>query len=126
MRWTTREIRYLEEHAQDGAEAIAKALGRSTDSVTWQASQYRISLKKKWYCPKCGLWVHKPLSTRTGWCAACTKAKRREALEQEVAELREEVMREREEDRKRQALYSQKSRLKKSRNRGNQAQANHK
>ena len=114
MRWTTREIRYLEEHAQDGAESIALALGRSTESVRWQASQYGISLRRKWHCPKCGHWVHKPLNGRTGWCAACSKAQRRERLEQEVAELREEVRREQEEDKKRQALYSQKNRLKKS------------
>ena len=112
-RWTSRDIRYLEEHAHEGAAAIATALGRSTESVKWQASRYGISLRKKWHCPRCGQWVHKPLSGRTGWCAACTKAQRRTQLEEEVRELREEVRREREEDRKRQALYSQKNRLKK-------------
>lgn len=110
-RWTSREIRYLEEHAQDGAESIANALCRSTESVKWQASQFGISLRKKWHCPKCGLWVHKPLSTRTGWCVTCSKAYRREKLEQEVRELREEVRREQEEDKRRQAIYSQKNRL---------------
>lgn len=116
MRWTTREIRYLEDHAEEGADAIATALGRSTESVKWQASQYGISLRKKWHCPKCGLWVHKPLNSRTGWCAVCSKKHRRERLEQEVRELREEVRREQAEDRKRQAIYSQKNRLKKKRN----------
>ncbi len=113
MRWTTAEISYLQEHAQDGAAAIASALGRSIESVKQQAKRYGVSLRKKWHCPNCGLLVHKPLNTRTGWCAACSKAHRRERLEQEVAELREEVRRERSEDRKRQAIYSQKNRLKK-------------
>ena len=31
--WSTRELKYLEEHAGEGARAVAKALGRSTNSV---------------------------------------------------------------------------------------------
>ncbi len=114
MRWTSRDIRYLEEHAHEGAEAIATALGRSTESVKQQAKQYGISLRRRWHCPKCGHWSFKPLSSRTGWCATCTKEQRRKQLEEEVREMREEVRREREEDRRRQALYSQKNRLKKA------------
>lgn len=114
MNWTSREIRYLEEHAHEGAKAIASALGRSTESVKQQAKQYGISLRRRWHCPKCGLWSFKPLSSRTGWCATCTKAERRIRLEDELWELREEVRRERDEDRRRQAIYSQKNRLKKA------------
>lgn len=113
MRWTTREIRYLEEHASEGAEAIAKALGCSPSAVQWQAHTYGISLRIKWQCPRCGHWVYKPLNPKTGWCAACTKAKRRERLEREVRDMEEEARRERDENRKRQALYSKKSRIKK-------------
>ena len=114
MHWTTHEIRYLEDHAHEGVAAIATALGRSTESVKQQAKQYGISLRKRWHCPKCGHWSYKPLNSRTGWCAPCTKAERRRQLEQEVRDLREEVRRERDEDRRRQAIYSQKNRLKKT------------
>ena len=113
-RWTSRDIHYLEEHAHEGAKEIATALGRSAESVKWQASRYGISLRKRWYCPKCGHWSHKPLSMKTGWCAVCTKESRRATLEEEVREMREEARREREEDRRRQALYAQKNRLKKA------------
>lgn len=116
MLWTTAEIRYLEDHAQEGVAAIALALGRSAESVRQQAKQRGISLRRRWYCPKCGHWSYKPLNGRTGWCAACTKASRRRQLELEVRDLMEEVMREREEDRRRQAIYSQKNRLKNRRN----------
>lgn len=114
MRWTTRELRYLEEHAQEGAEAIAKALGCSPNAIRIQAHTYGISLRTRWQCPRCGHWVYKPLNPKTGWCATCTKEKRRGAIEEEVRQMEEEAMRERDENRKRQALYSRKSRLKKS------------
>lgn len=113
MRWTTREIRYMEEHAGDGSRAIAEALGRSDASVRIQASRYGISLKRTWMCPRCGMLVRSPLSAKTGWCQACTKERRRERIAEEVRELEEEVMRNRREDRARQALYSKKSALKK-------------
>lgn len=57
--------------------------------------------------------VSKPLSSRTGWCAACTKEKRREFLAEQVRDLEEEVRRNEREDRERQRLYSRKSRAKK-------------
>lgn len=111
-RWTTREIRYLEEHANEGAKAIAEALNRSVESVKWQAGQYGISLRERWYCSRCGNWTFKPLNSKTGWCSACTKAARRHVLEEELREMEEEVMRERKEDKARNALYSRKFRLK--------------
>ena len=112
-RWSTAEIRYLGEHATEGADAVAAALDRSIGSVTQQAWRYGISLRQKWYCPNCCRWSYKPLHSMTGWCASCTKANARQRLACEVRELEEEVRREQEEDRKRQALYSKKSRLKK-------------
>lgn len=113
LKWTTREIKYLEEHAGDGAEAIAKALGRSVRSVDNQARRYGVSLRKSWVCPKCGMRVSKPLSSRTGWCAACTKENRMERIAEEVRELEEEAKRNERIDRERQRLYSRKSRAKK-------------
>lgn len=116
MRWSSREIAYLEDHAHEGAAMVADALGRSVSSVQWQASKYGISLKRRWQCPLCGTWSAKPPSKRTGWCPTCTKARQREKLEREAMELERQVMREREENRKRQAIYSKKSRLKNASN----------
>ena len=113
MNWTTAEIRYLEEHANEGAEAIASHLGRSRRSVETQAQRYGISLRKLWMCPKCGRRSSRPLSSRTGWCPVCTKAQRRERMAEEVRELEEEARREEEEDRARQCLYSRKNRARK-------------
>ena len=113
MKWSLREIRYLEAHAADGAKEIARALGRSTESVKWQASNLGVSLRRRWYCRHCGHWSYKPLDKRTGWCTTCTKADRRQKLEGEVKAMQEEMERERDEDKRRQALYSKKSRLKK-------------
>lgn len=113
MNWTTEEIRYLEEHAGDGAEAVAKALHRTRRSVEVQASKYGISLRRFWVCPKCGMRVSKPLSSRTGWCSACTKESRCDAIAEQVRELEEEVRRNERIERERQRLYSRKSRAKK-------------
>ena len=113
MKWTSREIKHLEEHAGDGAEALAKELGRTVRSVENQARRYGISLRRSWACPKCGMRVSKPLSGRTGWCAACTKEKRRETIAEQVRNLEEEVRRNEREDKERQRLYSRKSRAKK-------------
>jgi len=52
--WSTHELMYLEEHAGEGAKAIAKALGRSEDSVKWQAQRCGLSLRKRSQCPNCG------------------------------------------------------------------------
>lgn len=111
MRWTTRELRYLAKHANDGAEAIGAALGRSKHSVELQASRLGISLRPSWFCPKCGQRTFKPLSTKTGWCICCTKKKRREELTEEMREMQEELRREEQENKARQAIYSQKNRF---------------
>lgn len=113
MKWTTREIEYLEDHANDGAEAVAANLGRSVESVKAQARRYGVSLRKSWDCPKCGMRVGKPLSSRTGWCAACTKEQSVERIADEVRNLEEEVRRNERIDRERQRLYSRKSRARK-------------
>ena len=113
MRWTTREIGYLEEHAGDGAAAIAAALGRSKASVKKQAGRYGISLRRRWHCPRCGHSTGKPLSGKTGWCAACTMRQRREGMAEEVRRMEEEARRNEREDRARQRLYARKFRAKK-------------
>ncbi|WP_302152571.1 hypothetical protein [uncultured Enorma sp.] len=113
MYWTTYKLRYLEEHANEGAEAIAEALGCSRTAVEVQASRYGISLRKRWRCPRCGMVTFRPLSTVTGWCANCTKEARRDRIAEEVREMEEEVRRAERENRERQALYSKKHRMKK-------------
>lgn len=113
--WTSREVRYLEEHAHEGAAEVARALGRTPPAVKFQAHQYGISLRTRWHCPRCGTWVHKPLSDRTGWCRACTLAKRNDELAEEAAQMEEEVRREKEQERRRQAIYARKHRAKKRR-----------
>ena len=45
MTWTSSEVRYLEEHAGDGAVAIAEALGKTVRAVEVQASKYGLSLR---------------------------------------------------------------------------------
>lgn len=116
MRWTTSELQYLELHACEGAEAIAKALGRTTESVRQQAKQYGISLRRRWTCPRCGTMSFRPLSTRTGWCSVCTKRERRHAMERQLQDMREEIAADREENRLRQALYSRRHDMRKNRN----------
>lgn len=110
--WTSKEIAYLEEHACDGAEAIAEELGRSVSSVEVQASRYGLSLRRRWMCPKCGAQTFSPLSKRTGWCRNCTKEKRAEELAEQVRDMEEEVRREDKANRERQRLYSRKYRAK--------------
>lgn len=116
MRWTTREIRYLEEHAGDGAKAIAKALGRSVDSVEWQARQCGLSLRRRWQCSRCGMQTFKPLNRRTGWCSSCTKEAKARDYARQVQSLEEEARREERANKERQRLYNRKYVAKKNRN----------
>lgn len=111
--WSTREIRYLREHAGDGAKEIAKALGRSTDAVKWQARRCGISLRQRWMCPKCGRTTFKPLNRANGWCAECTKESHVADLREQASAMREEAARAKRNDRERQRCYSAKSRAKK-------------
>lgn len=113
MNWTTDEIRYMEEHAGEGAASIAEHLNRTVISVQVQASRQGISLVPKWRCSNCGCLSAKPLNAKTGWCANCTMEARREQIAKDVRELEDEVARRERNEKARQALYSKKSRLRK-------------
>lgn len=113
MTWTSSEVRYLEEHAGDGAVAIAEALGKSVTAIEMQAHRYGLSLRKRWLCPKCGRETFKPLSNRTGWCVSCTREQRAAEIAEQVRAMEEEVRREDKANKERQRLYSRKYRAKK-------------
>ena len=113
MNWTTDEIRYMEEHAGEGAASIAEHLNRTVISVKVQASRQGIFLTPRWRCPNCGCLTAKPLNAKTGWCANCTMEARREQIAKDVRELEDEVARRERNEHARQALYSKRSRLRK-------------
>lgn len=113
MNWTTDEIRYMEEHAGEGAASIAEHLNRTVISVKVQASRQGIFLTPRWRCPNCGCLTTKPLNAKTGWCANCTMEARREQIAKDVRELEDEVARRERNEQARQALYSKRSRLRK-------------
>lgn len=112
--WSTRELRYLEEHAGDGAKQVAKDLGRSIDSVKHMARKCGFSLRKRCQCPHCGQWTFRPLNRINGWCIECTKELHMADLAEQANAMREEAIREKRNDRERQRHYSAKSRAKKS------------
>lgn len=112
--WSTRELRYLEEHAGDGAKQVAKDLGRSIDSVKHMARKCGLSLRKRSQCPNCGRWTFKPLNRMNGWCIECTKELHMSDLADQANAMKEEAIREKRNDRQRQRYYSQKSRAKKA------------
>lgn len=114
MRWKPEETDYLERHASDGADAVARKLGRSKHSVEVMASRMGLSLRKSWQCPNCGRTTYKPLDKRKGWCRACVidashdvaAARNREIR----AQIREEEDRIARAKRRRQAVYSDNTR----------------
>lgn len=112
--WSTRELKYLEEHAGEGAKAIAKDLGRSIDSVKHMARKCGLSLRKRRQCPRCGQWTFRPLNRVNGWCIECTKELHMADLAEQANAMKEEAIREKRNGRQRQRYYSQKSRAKKA------------
>ena len=115
-RWRELEESYLREHAGDGAQAIADALGRTVSSVKTHASRMGISLYKRWYCPNCGRYTYRPLSKWSGWCRRCsveasadTAAMKNRRIRKEVEEEREAI---RKAERRRQMIYSDTDRQK--------------
>lgn len=112
-RWTTREVRYLRDHAGEGSKVVAEALGRTRDSVEWQARNIGVSLRRRWECPHCGRWTFRPLNRANGWCIECTKELHMSELAAQADAMREEAAREVRNNRERQRQYSAKSRAKK-------------
>ena len=60
-RWSAREVDYLIANANDGAQAVADALGRTVASVQMKAHRLGISLHPRWMCPRCARWTYRPL-----------------------------------------------------------------
>lgn len=115
-RWTPKEEAYLEDHAGDGAEAIADALGRTIPSVKTHASRLGVSLVIRYHCPRCGKYSYRPLGKKSGWCRRCTieesadtAAIKNRRIRQERAEEEAKI---RESERRRQAIYSDSEREK--------------
>lgn len=106
--WNSSEIGYLEQHAGEGAQAVADALGRSVSSVTHQAHRWGISLRIRQVCPRCGHVTYSPLSPKTGWCAACNLEMHRDRAQERNAAIRREVE---EEQRRIQRLKRDRQRL---------------
>lgn len=113
-RWSSREIKYLQTHANDGADAISQALGRTEQSVKMQAHRYGISLRKFWICPRCGCKTAYPLSAKTGWCRTCCVEESTYKAAAKNEQLKREIEREKKlfeaEKRKRQKIYADNTR----------------
>lgn len=96
--WTTTEIKYLRQHRQDGAEAIAIILGRTESAVRRQASREGISWKVKGgeLCPFCGThYVREGTSAaKHGMCIACWNIRLAELRREAEAEARTNRLRE--------------------------------
>lgn len=93
--WSTREVEYMVEHAREGAEAVAKRLGRSVHAVECQATRYGVSLERRYLCPQCGRESRLALHRVTGLCQLCTAEAYREDSERRARTIREELEAER-------------------------------
>ena len=115
-RWTTCELGYLYNHANEGAKAIAEHLNRSEKSVVCCASKYGISLRVRYFCPRCSRYVLMPLNPQSGWCNVCSIEELRDKAALRNREARMELDAEKERllkvTRERQALYSDTNRMK--------------
>ena len=92
MRWGEHETRYLVRHRDDGAELIAEALGRSTDSVRSKAKRLGVELtyRKLEICPVCGTSYVRP-NTKAGthgMCVSCWDRRKADTMRERVAEIR--------------------------------------
>lgn len=115
--WTEHEEAYLYEHAGDGAKPVADALGRTVSSVRTHASRMGVSLHRRWHCPNCGRTTYKPLSAWSGWCRRCSVEASADAAAIKNRRIRLEVAEEeariRDEERRRQMIYSDTDRQRK-------------
>lgn len=109
-RWSEADESYLADHAGDGAEAIAKALGRTVSSVQTHASRMGVSLVVRYHCPRCGRYTYRPLTKWSGWCRRCSIEESADTAALKNKQIRKEIKAEeaaiRESERRRQAIYS--------------------
>lgn len=109
MRWKQWETDYLTNHAGDGAEAIARKLGRTKRAVEVMASRTGVSLRRSWHCPRCGRDVYTPLSQWSGWCRRCSVNESKDGAAIKNREVRKQIAQERrsvqQAERERQAIY---------------------
>ena len=91
-------------------------MGRSVKAVENMASRYGISLRVRYFCPKCSRYVYTPLSPRYGWCRTCSIEESHDNAVMKYREVMREIEREQarilEAKRARQAVYSDTDRKK--------------
>lgn len=87
--WTDEETRWLSAHRGDGADALARALGRSVLAVKVKASRMGVSLARAsgGICPICGKYEMRPgtRSARQGMCPVCWELRKAHAMEERAA-----------------------------------------
>ena len=87
--WTTAELTLLENHANEGIDALSKLLPKhSMHSIRSTASRNGISIARRWYCPMCNREVYVPLKPSTGWCRECSKKRTLDENQRVNRELR--------------------------------------
>lgn len=108
-RWKLWELDYLVGNAGDGAEAIAKKLGKTKHAVEVMASRLGVSLRRSWHCPRCGRNVYTPLSQWSGWCRRCSVNESKDGAALKNRSIRKQIEIERrlvqQAERDRQAIY---------------------
>lgn len=107
-RWKQWELELLFRRANEGAEAVAEATGRTVRSVQHMASRMAVSLRRTYYCPNCGQETYSPLSPRTGWCRACSIAQSRDSA---AVKNREVAMKLKAEERRVNAIKQERGKL---------------
>lgn len=107
----------MKKHASEGAEEIAKALGRTKSAVKAVAHREGISLVEFWVCPRCSRKTFHPLRVRTGWCRRCSLQESKDSAAIANRRARLEAMCEDQEidylEHERQALYTDTSKVRK-------------
>ena len=120
--WTTAELTLLENHANEGIDALSKLLPKhSMQSIRSTASRNGITIARRWYCPMCNREVYVPLKPSTGWCRECSKKRTLDENQRVNRELRlrnlgieTEEQRIADLDKQINTLYQDNSRLRKS------------
>lgn len=91
FRWTDADCRYLITHKSDGAELVAKALGRSVSAVKMKASRLGVSLRPQpgELCPSCGCYRIRAgtSAAQHGLCPACWEREKARAMQERAATM---------------------------------------